>query len=127
MMADTADLELDIGGTYDGDLKLTAGDFSLVNETYRVRQALQIALQLFRGEWFLNINAGVPYYDNILGQKVQDIGDLDSVIKAAIRAVADVNRIIAWESSFNDATRVYTVAFTVDTTFGPIEYGGVLP
>lgn len=121
------DLELAQSGVNDGDLKITDADFTLVSEIDRVRQALQIALRTFRGEWFLNVNAGVPWYNNVLGQKGNQRGDRDAVVKAAVRAVEDVNRIIAWESSFDEATRKYEISFKVDTTFGPIEYGGVLP
>lgn len=112
----------------DDDLKLTAGDFTFVDEALRVAQAVQVALRTFRGEWFLNVNTGVPYFQSILGKKVlTTTAEFDSVIKAAVLDVADVNRILAYSSSYNQTTRVYSVAFTADTTFGPIDYSGVLP
>lgn len=111
----------------DGDLTLTAGDFVFVTEALQVAQAVETTLRAFRGEWFLNTNFGVPYFQSILGARMVTKEEFDAIIKAAIVGVEDVNRILAYESSFDRGNRVYDVSFTADTTFGPIDYEGVLP
>ncbi len=118
--------DFDIGD--DGDLLIANSDVVIVEDAEQVALAVRVAINMFRGEWFLNTAAGVPYYQNVLGKKVvATTAEFDSVIRAAILGVEGVNRIVAYESSFNDSTRQYTVAFTADTIYGPIDYEGVLP
>lgn len=111
----------------DGDLTLTAGDYVFVSDALLVAQAVDTTLRALQGEWFLNTVFGVPYFQNILGKKMLTRDEFDAVIKASIVGVADVNRLLAYESSFTRASRQYNVAFTADTTFGPIDYEGLLP
>jgi hypothetical protein len=116
----------DIGA--DGDLLVANADVVIVEDANQVALAVQVAINTFRGEWFLNTEAGVPYYQNVLGKKVvATTAEFDSVIRAAVLGVEGVNRIVAYESSFDDRSRQYTVAFTADTIYGPIDYEGVLP
>jgi hypothetical protein len=110
----------------DGDLTLTSGDFVFVDESYRVAQAVETTLRTLRGEWFLNTDAGVPYFQNVLGGRMVSKDEYDAIMKAAIVGVDDVNRILAYESTFNHRARDYEVSFKADTTFGPIGYEGSL-
>jgi len=127
-MADLIDFALDApanGAT--GDLAFGSDlDLSLVSREDLVKQSLQIKLSTFQGEWFLDLAAGVPYFQSILGgEKVQDLGTVDSLIKAAILEVAEVNRILVYESALVEAPRRLEVSFKVDTTYGPVEVEGV--
>lgn len=121
-MAGTFDLEL-----ASGDLKVTSGDFSLIDGAYQVAQAVEIRLKALRGEWFLDQTFGVAYFDGILGKKMVNKSEIDSVVKAEILKVDGVNIILAFESSFDRAPRIYNVSFTADTIYGPVQYTGVLP
>ena len=121
-MAGTFDLEL-VGG----DLNLSDGDFTLVEDSIQVSQAIEIRLNALKGEWFLNRDFGVAYFDDILGQKMVDKAAFDAVVKAAILEVDGVNIVLAYESSFDRANRVFSVSFTADTIYGPVPYTGVLP
>lgn len=112
----------------DGDILIADADVVVIQEAQQVALAVRIAINTFRGEWFLNTDAGVPYFQNILGRKVvATTAEFDSVIRAAILAVEGVNRVVSFESSFDHRNRVYEVSFTVDTEYGPIDYQGVLP
>lgn len=110
----------------DGDLTLTAGDFVFVDEGYLVAQAIETTLRALQGEWFLNTDFGVPYFQSVLGKKMISKSDFDSIIKAAIVGVQDVNRILEYGSSFDHAGRTFSVSFKADTTFGPITWEGTL-
>lgn len=111
----------------DGDLTLALGDFVFVEGSYRVAQAIETTLRTLRGEWFLNLDFGVPYFQNVLGKKMIEQSDFDSIIKAAIVDIEDVNRILEYESSFDHPGREYSVSFKADTTFGPITWEGTVP
>jgi hypothetical protein len=111
----------------DGDLTLTSGDFVFVDEALRVAQAIETTLRALRGEWFLDTAFGTPYFQNILGKRMVTKDEFDAIIKAQVIGVDDVNRILNYASEFNRRSRDYAVSFTADTTFGPIDYEGVLP
>jgi hypothetical protein len=107
------------------DLVFQNRDLSTVTGTELVAQRLKVALQLFKGEWFLDAEAGVPYHQEIMKKGVP-LAVVDSIIREKILAVADINRILTYTSEFDSASRTVTVAFTVDTVYGPVEYEGAL-
>lgn len=57
-----------------GDLALTdAGHEVVVTElAAEVEQRLRVRLNFFRGEWFLNLDAGTPYFQAILVKDPKD-------------------------------------------------------
>ncbi len=117
----TVDLALDVDTN---DLVFTARNLTLVTEEALVAQRLKVLLQLFLGEWFLDANAGIPYFQEILKKGV-DPTNIDAIFRAAIVGVKDVNRIIEYASEIDDAARTVSVAFTVDTVYGPVSIEGI--
>lgn len=104
--------------------KLTAsGDYSfghraadfLVNSPATVAQAIQTALELIQGEWFLDNTVGVPYFTQIFGYNTQSL--YDSVIKQSILSVQGVQVIVAYSSNLNPVTRFLKITVTVTTIF----------
>lgn len=91
------------------------GNF-LVNSPACVAQAVQTALALAQGEWFLDKTAGVPWATQILGYGTGPLYDL--AIKDAILAVEGVDSITAYSSQLNAATRALTVTATIATIYG---------
>lgn len=77
------------------------------------RQRVAIILNTFRGEWFANINYGVPYIENknnkiqILGKVRKDI--FDSFVKEAILSVENIFVINNYESILDKITGHLTV------------------
>jgi len=74
----------DLKLTADGDLDISSGDAVIVDS---LAQAILVRLRWHLGEWKINKNYGVPYFDNVLGQKfnetfiTQDIFDVFSEVK----------------------------------------------
>ena len=118
----TIDLGLDVT-TH--DLVFTARELTTVTGTALVAQRLKIILQLFKGEWFLDADAGIPYLQEIL-KKGADTTNVDAILRAAIEGTTDVNRILKYSSEIDATTRTVTVAFTVDTVYGPVSFEGAL-
>jgi hypothetical protein len=58
-----SDLALDVSG----DLLLEGDRFGLVYNAEYVKQALEVRLKHFRGEWFRDQATGTDWYDQILG------------------------------------------------------------
>lgn len=108
------------------DLDFSSGTLRWTqNDAELARQRVEIVLKTFRGEWFANINYGVPYLENkynkvqILGKVRKDI--FDSYIKQAILSQeADVATIEDYTSNLNKVTRELTVSCKIIKTNGGI-------
>jgi len=94
-------------------------DFELVEEGDFTKQNLKIILLFFLGEFFLDTTVGIPYFTEIL-IKNPNIADVDSIFIAAILTGDSVNSLKRYEATFDISTRIYTIVFTVNTTFGLI-------
>jgi len=103
------------------DWSLEDGTTIRMCETYQelVRQTLEINLKMIRGEWFANTNYGVPYFESVYGKNTTD--QVDAVFKSTIRNTEGVIKIVKFNSSLNNRTRVYTLVFSVSTVEGIIE------
>ena len=88
-----------------------------VNSPTMVAQEILTTLRLMQGEWYLNLQAGVPYYQQIIGYGTQ--GLYDEIIKSAVLGVPGVVSILAYNSQLNRVTRALTVTMTVQTAYGP--------
>lgn len=104
----------------------STGDFSfglgvqeyLVNTPATVAQAVLTALLLHRGEWFLDINAGMPWETQVLGFNTASI--YDTAIKTAMLGVQGVLSILSYSSSL-DSRRNLTVNAIIETIYGKAE------
>ena len=101
------------------------GDFSfgtalpfLEDTPYCVAQAVMTRLRLRSGEWFLDLQEGTHYDDQILGFGTQDSRDL--AIRSRILDTPGVQQIAEYISIL-DKGREFSVIATVDTIYGSIQ------
>jgi|SRR5690554_85986 len=80
-----------------------------------VAQRLRIRLLTFMGEWFADVNYGIPYYQRILARKPTKSA-VDQIFQQAILAEEGVREITYYESSLSG--RAYSVKFRVKTREG---------
>ena len=106
---------MDIKLTTDNDIEVVNYAMSLIEEDEAIKQRLLVALQIFKGEWFLDTDLGVPYFQTIF-QKGVTKGVVDSILKRKIEAVEGVSRIVSFTSTLNNATRDYSCTFVCKTT-----------
>lgn len=52
----------------DNDIAIEGNDIATIDNDAATRQRLVQKLQLWKGEWFLNTDAGFPYLQQVLGQ-----------------------------------------------------------
>jgi len=121
LISDPIDLLLDL----DGDIDVSSGAPRLSTGQQAVKQGIQIAIQLIKGEWYLNLDAGLPHFENatvtaaeaIMGQRFDEIKAL-AAYRAAILSVPGVASLDSLTITFEGTTRVMTVRWHVLTTFG---------
>jgi hypothetical protein len=105
-----------------GDLALVNGDLVLVDGLAAIAQDVSTRLQMFKGEWFLNTDDGIPYYEKIL-VKNPSIPDVIAILSKVILSTPGVNSLTQGPSwSYNGATRAMTISFKANTIAGPLTY-----
>lgn len=84
-----------------------------------VTQSCRIALQLFQDEWFLDMDAGLPYWQSILAQKpTVAIAAARIFIARELRLVEGVLDILKLLVSYDGANRKLIVEWQVSTGLG---------
>jgi len=81
-----------------------------------LKQRLKIKLLTFKGEWFLDINYGTPYFQQIFG-KNRSKGTVDIIFRQVISSDQDVVAITRFASTLS-ADRVYSLNFAVKSRDG---------
>ncbi len=102
----------------DNDLVMTT-DLAFARGIEAVAQLCRIAMQMFAGEWFLDLDIGVPYWDEILGVS-PGVAILAANIgfRQELLAVEGVIEILRLDFSFDGASRELTVTWQVRTGLG---------
>lgn len=85
-----------------------------------VAQRLFIKLRTFKGEWFLNTETGVPYFQSIFG-KNRSKSSVDMIFQEQIMSERGVLEITEFNSLLDNARRTYSLSFRVRTEQGETE------
>lgn len=101
---------MDIQVDNSGELVFANGDLVLLDGTDAIAQNLRIALRMFKGEWFLNVDEGVPYIQNIF-IKAPRISVITVLLRKAILSVAGVEEIKTFDVQVDAAARSLSVTF----------------
>lgn len=112
---------IDLALTADGDIEIPLRHTTGIAA---VAQGISIRLRMFRGEWFLNLDEGVPYLEGngvtetaaLLGQ-VFDKSKSELTIRAIIAKVPGVVSVDRVNATFDGATREMTIDWKVTTSF----------
>lgn len=91
----------------------------LVTGPAYTRQAVSIRLKFFLGEWFLDLTAGIPYYQRIFKKQQNAKAQIDAIFKDAILGTPTVNSLKQFNSSL--INRQYRADWVANTAFGPVE------
>ncbi len=103
----------------DNDLVVTT-DLQFVRGIAGVAQLCRIAVQMFAGEWFLDLDVGIPYWDQILGNNPdQAMLAARAGFRDELLAVDGVLQLLQLDVSFDNAlSRTLTVTWQVRTANG---------
>jgi len=96
----------------DRDLLIEGFDLKLTADSEIVEQRLRQALLTFKGEWFLNVDLGIPYYQEILGQK-NSIDSVKAILINAIKKVDGVKELVELNLNLNEQNNVLVVQLNI--------------
>lgn len=123
LLTDPINLKLTADG--DADIAAWASDGAFVAGIDAVISGVRTRLLLIRGEWFLDLDAGVPWFERdgvpgstaILGGKF----DANRVRGPILRAILDapgVREVLDLKITYDGATRSVVVTWAARTVFG---------
>jgi hypothetical protein len=102
----------------DNDLVIGT-DLQFTTGLTAIAQACRIALQMFQDEWFLDLDAGMPYWQDILGQKPDvAIPAAGMAARDALMSVPGVTDVPILNITFDGSTRKMSIPWQVSTAFG---------
>ena len=82
-----------------------------------VAQGILTRLQLFKGEWYLDIEAGTPWFQKIFADG-SDIRIIEAEIKRQILATPGVRSISTFFLDIDKPTRAVTITSEIQSDFG---------
>ncbi len=100
-----------------GDLVLTNNTLTLIDGEVQVQQNVAQRLRSQFGEWFLNLQEGIPYFTSVL---VKNPVNAEALLKQAIQQTPGMIQLNSFSLTLNNATRVATVIWSGLCTNGPI-------
>jgi len=109
-----------------GDLLIQNYDLQIIDGLDQTIQELSIRLKFFLGEWFLDNEAGIPYYQDFFVKAPNQIR-IESVLKNEILDTPGILELTSFVSDFDDINRQYTVRFGALADEGEFELEVTLP
>ena len=101
----------------DGDYTFGQGDNTfLINSPEAVAQAVKTCFDLWRGQWFLDLNSGTPWIQSVLGKQSPDVYNL--AIRQHILQTQGVSSIISFDTTVDSKTRRVSFTATIATIYG---------
>lgn len=102
------------------DFILDNGRFVKVEDGAQVASKLRTNLLTYLGEWFLDEDDGVPYFQRFFVKPV-DLGDVESILKQVILQTDGVESLVSFETSFDGTSRGFGVEARVQSIYDSIE------
>ena len=99
-----------------GDIDITDGQASIVEGIDAAVQELAIRLQSFQGDWFLDLNDGIPYIGRIFVKNVNE-ADVQAIYTAAALKQPSVVSVDRLAITFTPTTDVRRLDLDAAVTF----------
>jgi hypothetical protein len=92
-------------------------DLQLSSGIQAVTQEMRLRMGAFRGDWFLDLDYGIPYFQELLGQKF-DVSRARNAFRSALAASDNIVQVNKLNVEFDGVTRSLSVAWEVLTDIG---------
>lgn len=107
--------------TNDNDIQIIDGGLPLVTGLDEIRQMTSCRLQAFQGDWFLNLDLGMPYFQEIL-KKVTTAAQIEAIFLQEIGKIPGILDIDEFNIEFIKTTREINITFRATTTAGILDF-----
>jgi len=102
------------------DLIVESGQLKLVDEGAEVVQHVRTRLQFYLEEWFLDLKAGIPYFQEVF-TKPTNLANIESIFKSKIINTPEVNLLIEFSMDYEGgSSRKLNISFSAETIYGVI-------
>lgn len=103
------------------DIIVESGQLKLVSDAAEAIQHVRTRLQFYLEEWFLDLQAGTPYFQQIFTKPV-NLANIESIFKIRILETPEVERLLEFSMDYESGSvRKLTVSFSAETTYGIID------
>lgn len=116
-MHDCVTMDKDLKLATDWDIDVSAYDTPLTTDAEQIVQRVRQRLQVFRGEWFLDVRAGVPWLQDILVHTPR-LNYVEALLKAEIVGTPGIVEITQFSMEYSAGNRTLEVAFKARTETG---------
>lgn len=114
-----------------GDLLMANGDLVLTNDTVQgaadgndpVSQAVAQNCRTLLNEYFLDTSLGVPYYQELFGQKTDTVG-FEAALQNVVLSTPGITGLISWKLDSQPRLRRLVLTFRALTTNGEVIWSG---
>jgi hypothetical protein len=93
-----------------GDLLIQNGTAPLTQGPIFVRQKIAARFQFFKGEWFLDLRQGIPYFQNVLG-KNPNLAVIQALFRKVVATTPGVAYVPDFALLFDHSSRHCTFRF----------------
>lgn len=102
------------------DLIIERGQFKTVEDGAETVQHVRTRLQFYFEEWFLDLKAGTPYFQQIF-TKPANLANIESIFKSRILNTPGVLMLTEFSMDYEGgSTRRLSISFSAETTYGVI-------
>jgi len=112
---------MNIGVNSTNDIYIDSGDLPMVTGIEETRQLVGQVLRSSLGDWFLDLEIGLPYYQTIF-QKATSIADIEGIFIDRIAGVPGILNISKFDIDYEPSTRLLNIVFTAKTTDGILNF-----
>jgi len=84
-----------------------------------VSQKIENVLLFFKGEWFLDYEKGIPYFEKIF-TKNPDINLINTIFIREIKKIVEIVEIVRFETEYSASERTFTIDFEIIANDGTL-------
>ena len=104
----------------DGEIVIEAGELQFVTGTDAIAQHVATRMRLFKGEWFLDRNIGVPYFDEVM-VKTQDAALIAPIFRRVIEETPGIESVDRLDVELDSTTRTLSIEGEATSADGPVD------
>ena len=112
---------MNVGLNEFNDIYVVDGDLPLVTQLEEIRQMVGQVLRSFQGDWFLDLDLGMPYYQTIF-EKATSVSDIEGIFLRKIAEIPGILDITKFDLDYDTRNRGLNIIFTAKTTDGILNF-----